>query len=120
MGRPADEHTPLTGRSPPDPDDSSGARPDGRRVSFTRLTVLLTVAFAACLLVVSGALNYPTARMYYLMMFGSLEDVSERALAIMNCNTNRVQPSVYLLGVQKAGTPMFDPSTPRGRLFLRV
>lgn len=102
----ADERTPLTAAAAPDDAARDGKR-SGRsgNASTTTLRVGVFAMLAMVLLVVGGPRCVPAARRIYLEHFGSLDDVSDEAKAILNCkeDVNRVQPSVYLLGVQKAG-----------------
>ena len=116
MSAMVDERTPLTA-PPRDPEAAARrAHAGGTRraagttnaarhtASYANLCVLSGCCVVALMVLGVAKLGAPGVRRLYLDHFGGIADVSPEALAILNCNkaVNRVQPSVYLLGVQKA------------------
>ena len=78
---------------------------------------VLAVVATTMTFVSSGAWGASGVRLYLLKCFGSVENISDKALKLLNCRqeVNRVQPSVYLLGVQKVGHGRICVGGRRGR-----
>ena len=118
MSAMVDERTPLTApRRDPEAaarhahaggtKRAAGTTNDARHTvsyKYANLCVLGGCCVVALMVLGVAKLGPAGVRRVYLEHFGGIEDVSPEALAILNCNkaVNRVQPSVYLLGVQKA------------------